>query len=727
MKKILFFLFAFLLGVASYSQTTDEENAKKLLDRIIPAFSHNIEFKQIASTDDFYQLTEKGGKLVISANNANSMAVGLNDFLKNDCNISVSWYANDKISVPKKFPSIRTTEKITARVKHRFFLNYCTFGYTMTWWKWQDWEHFIDWMALNGVNLPLAITGQEDVWLNVWKKFGLTDQEIRSFFTGPAYLPWHRMANIDHWEGPLPMSWIESQAELQKLIVKREREFNMKPVLPAFAGHVPFAIKAKYPTAKITSLGEWGDFDEKYRSYFLDSFDPLFKQIQTEFLKEQTKLFGTDHIYGTDPFNEVTPPSWEPQYLAEVSNNIYESMKEVDKDAQWLQMTWIFFFQQDKWTSERIKAFLRAVPQDKMILLDYFCENTEIWKRTDSYYEQPYIWCYLGNFGGNTMLDGNFKDVDQKIENALKNGGKNLWGLGATLEGFGNNRVLFEFVLEKAWKNIPYTDFVKTYATSTAGGKNQQLESAWDMLSDKIYTNFSDTGHGDLTNSKPCFTGNYMWTVRQDVQYNNKDLLKVWETMLKSKLPTDVFHNDLAAVSKQVLGNYFPILRDNFTQAYQEKNVPKMIVAGNKMIDLLYDLDQLLASNKNMLVGKWIADAREFGVNDSEKDYYEADARRIITTWGEKGRGLNDYANRSIAGLMKDYYAKRWRIFIDEAIQAVKNGKTLDEKSMMEKVNQFGWDWTTWHDKYSSTPQGNTLKISKRLFLKYQKEILSSK
>ena len=40
----------------------------------------------------------------------------------------------------------------------------------MTWWKWSDWEHFIDWMALNGINMPLAITGQEAIWYKVWSK-----------------------------------------------------------------------------------------------------------------------------------------------------------------------------------------------------------------------------------------------------------------------------------------------------------------------------------------------------------------------------------------------------------------------------------------------------------------------------------------------------------------------------------------------------------------------------
>ncbi|WP_312902757.1 alpha-N-acetylglucosaminidase, partial [Chryseobacterium taichungense] len=316
MMKKLSSLLLILITHLFYAQN-DTEAATALLLRIAPTYKDKIVFRQeTGSGKDFYQLEYKNDHLIITANSANSMAVGLNFFLTTYCKTSVSWYADNRIEVPVTFPKFSETVKNESRVNNRFFLNYCTFGYTMPWWKWKDWERFIDWMALNGVNLPLAITGQEKIWLNVWKKFGFSETEIRNYFTGPAYLPWHRMANIDHWEGPLPMSWIDGQAEMQQKILKRERELNMKPVLPAFAGHVPKILKDKFPNAKITSLGEWGDFDRKYESYFLDSFDPLFEKIQKEFLKEQTELFGTDHIYGTDPFNEVTPPSWEPKDLA---------------------------------------------------------------------------------------------------------------------------------------------------------------------------------------------------------------------------------------------------------------------------------------------------------------------------------------------------------------------------------------------------------------------------
>lgn len=40
---------------------------------------------------------------------------------------------------------------------------------SFAWWDWERWEKEIDWMALQGVNLPLAFTGQEAIWQKVFK------------------------------------------------------------------------------------------------------------------------------------------------------------------------------------------------------------------------------------------------------------------------------------------------------------------------------------------------------------------------------------------------------------------------------------------------------------------------------------------------------------------------------------------------------------------------------
>ena len=397
----------------------NEKSAYALVERLLPAVSDCFIFQEIDDDagKDVFEIESIDGKICIRGNSANSMAVGLNYYLKYYCHTTVSWYADDPVELPAELPSVNQKVRVKARMDKRFFLNYCTFGYTMAWWQWRDWERLIDWMALNGVNMPLAITGQEAIWLRVWKKLGLDEKDIKNYFTGPAHLAWHRMTNFDYFQGPLPDSYLEHQEKLQKRIVTRERELNMKPILPAFAGHVPEALIKIHPESKINRMSMWGGFQDKYRSFFLDPLDPLFPVIQKAFLEEQTRLYGTDHIYGADPFNEIQSPSWDPEYLATVSRTIYNTITQVDKEASWLQMTWLFYFDSEHWTGPRIDAFVNGVPKNKMILLDYYAENTEIWKLTKSYYGQPYLWCYLGNFGGNTMMTGNLRETGKRIEN----------------------------------------------------------------------------------------------------------------------------------------------------------------------------------------------------------------------------------------------------------------------------------------------------------------------
>ena len=94
----------------------------------------------------------------------------------------------------------------------RYFLNVCTFGYTTPYWDWERWEKEIDRMALYGVNMPLATVASEAIAERVWLRMGLNKEEIREFFTAPAHLPWHRMGNLNKWDGPLSDAWQQNQS-----------------------------------------------------------------------------------------------------------------------------------------------------------------------------------------------------------------------------------------------------------------------------------------------------------------------------------------------------------------------------------------------------------------------------------------------------------------------------------------------------------------------------------
>ena len=727
MKKYISSLILFFLFFSAFAGEQDILVMHKMVERLFPNHSASFEFHASDKfSTDCFELESIKNKIVITGNNANSMAVGLNYYLRNNCLTTVSWYKNDPIELPDNLPIISSKITIESNVPNRFFLNYCTFGYTMTWWKWSDWERFIDWMALNGVNMPLAITGQESIWYNVWTKLGLSDEEIRNYFTGPAYLPWHRMCNLDGWQGPLPKEWLENQEKLQEKIVSREREFNMRPVLPAFNGHVPEALKRIYPHAEMTQVSKWGGFADEYRCTYLNPMDSLFSVIQKEYLTEQTRLFGTDHIYGIDPFNEVDPPSWNADSLGIMSRHIYESVSTIDHQAIWLQMSWIFYADPEHWTTPRIKSYLEAVPQNKLMLLDYFCENTESWKKTESFFGQPYIWCYLGNFGGNSMLSGPCKLVSERLSNVLKNGGTNLKGVGSTLEGLDLNQFMYEFVLDKAWKCGQTDDeWFRKLADRRFGEVSKEAREAWKILSEKVYVQSAIAGQGTLTNARPCLKGNDHWTTKPTIEYQRKDLIEAWHILLSAKgSKRDSYEFDVINLGRQVLGDYFNVVRDEFTQAHEKKEIVKMKEKGLVMKEILSDMDKLVACHPTFSLYNWISDARDMGNDEASKKYYEVNARSLVSIWGDSFH-LTDYANRSWAGLTKQYYAARWIRFIDEVIAATETGETFNEKSFYKKSLVFENEWAKATNTISYYKDREGIKVARSLYNKYKSQLIN--
>ena len=708
------------IGVPDSRLGDDIGQAMALANRLSPALAAKVEFHQIDAEQgrDVFTLESRGGKVAIGGNNAGSMAVGLNRYLNRYCKVTVSWYADVAVELPKTLPDVPATERVTARVPQRFFLNYCTWGYTMPFWQWRDWERFIDWMALNGVNLPLAITGQEAVWYNVWTRLGMTDKQVRDYFTGPAYLPWHRMANIDGWCGPLPKEWLEGQTALQQRIVERERALNMRPVLPAFAGHVPGALRDIFPDADIQALGSWAGFDNQYRTYFLNSEDPLYSRIQRLFLEEQTRLFGTDHIYGIDPFNEVDPPSFEPEYLNKVSKHIYESLTAVDPEAEWLQMAWFLYYQRKDYTQERTRAMLTGVPQGKMTMLDYYCEYKEMWREHEGFYGQPFIWCYLGNFGGNTNVQGRVKEAGQRIERALAECGDNLVGIGSTLEGLDVQQFPYEYILEKAW-NFAKTDeqVINELADRHAGTVSQPAREAWKLLYDSVL----DITPGNFAAPLPC-SYPALGKESRAVKYNPQDLLAVWDHLLaQDKVTTDAMAIDLIWVGRQLLGDLFLTEKQAVDRAYQQKDKNAFFAHSDVLYEILSDLDNLNRHHPHATLDNWLQQARDLGKSPQVKDYYEMNARRLITTWGGS---LNDYACRNWNGLMWDYYAKRWENYLRELSVAVFSGKDFDEGHFRAITDKFQEKWvTSTEEVICGTSGDDILTFSRHLREKYREAL----
>lgn len=83
-----------------------------------------------------------------------------------------------------KLTEVLSKECHETKLKYRYDFNYYTYSYTMLFGGWERWEQEIDWRALHGINLPLAMVGTDVVWHNVLVKLGYTKNEINEFIAG---------------------------------------------------------------------------------------------------------------------------------------------------------------------------------------------------------------------------------------------------------------------------------------------------------------------------------------------------------------------------------------------------------------------------------------------------------------------------------------------------------------------------------------------------------------
>ena len=715
--------FPYSPAAAAAPSFSPEKAAAGLLKRLLPDHTDSFIFQYIPPENgrDVFQLESRDGKIVIAGNTGTAMASGLNWYLKYFCHCHISLNGS-RLELPRPLPEVTAKIKMNTPFKYRNFFNYCTFSYTMAWWDWERWEKMIDYLALNGTNMPLAITGQEAVWQEVYKELGLSDKQVKEFLVGPVFLPWGWMGNIDGLGGPLPQRWIDAHALLQQKILDRERELGMTPVLQGFTGHVPAAVKEIFPDARIHRTTSWAGLPG---TWFLDPRGPLFQRIGKSFIQKQTRLFGTDHLYDADCFNEINPHTNDPVFITDVGRSVYQAMQAADPEAIWVFQGWFLYFQPDFWKPPQAAALMAAVPDDRMLGLDLWGEKNPVWNRTNAFYGKPWIWNVFNLSSQNVTMGGNLDTMQNKLAEAQKSeSAKKLQGIGMMMEGFGYNPVVQEFVLEKTWQP-GITDLKKwaaDYAYRRYGSRSSRVIEAWQLLIEGPYS------RSVMKESIICTTPQLGSTGSGDSNgfnagYDVFKTVKACQLLLEcsgelGKL--DTFRFDLTHVTREMLVNLADMFNGLIADAYENKNPEALAEAGKNMLQLIRDIDELLGTNEQFLLGKWIADARKWGVNEEEKDLYEYNARAVVTMWepAKKSR-LRDYASKQWNGLLKGFYLPRWELFLERLQQSLAANEPYDRRKYYRDLKEMELNWIFQTDEYPSKSQGDTIQTARRLFEKY--------
>ena len=687
-----------------------------LLERIDPGASKKFIIQVKKGSSDFFELDQKGDKVVIRGNNYVNIATGLNWYLKYYAGIHLSWNGMTA-ELPESLPKVSTPVRKETNLSLRYDFNYCTYSYTMAFWDWERWEKEIDWMALHGINLPLAVVGQECVWKNMLEKLGYSKEEINKFIAGPAFLAWWAMNNLEGWGGPNPDSWYTQQEALQKKILKRMREYGIEPVFPGYSGMVPHDANQKLGL-NVTEPKLWNGFT---RPAFLLPTDSRFKEIAALYYKEQEKLFGKANYYSMDPFHELEDAGSVDFDAA--GKAVLHAMKAVNPKATWVIQGW---------TENPRPEMIKNLNNGDILILDLFSECRpmwgipSIWKREKGYEQHDWLFCMLENFGGNIGLHGR---MDQLLNNfyLTKNNplAAHLKGIGLTMEGSENNPVMFELMCELPWRPEKFTkeEWLKGYIKARYGTYDETVAKAWDILANGIYNcpfgNNQQGTHESIFCGRPSLN-NFQassWSKMENYYdpTTTEDAARLMLEVADKYKGNNNFEYDLVDIVRQSLSDRGRIVYNQTVADFKSFDKKSFAAHSQEFLNILLAQDRLLATRSEFRVGRWIEQARNLGTTPEEKDLYEWNARVQITTWGDRvcanDGGLRDYAHKEWNGILKDFYYKRWAAYW-QTLQDVLDGKPmveLDYYAMEEP-------WTVAHNPYPAKGEGDCISVAKEVF-----------
>lgn len=706
MKHIALFILLFSSALCAHA--TRSEAITRMLERIDPGLSNKIIVEIVENSDssDWFAIDQQGWQPVVHADNAISAAVGINRYLRQFAGKHLSWNAMS-LQMPDTLPAVTSPVFGRAHLPMRYYLNYCTHSYSMAFWDRDRWEKEIDWMALHGINMPLAITGSAALWKNVLQRLGYPRQAIDSYVAGPGFQAWWLMNNLEGWGGPNTDHFYQRDRELQQFIIGRMHEFGMKPVLPGYSGMLPSDAHSRLGL-NVSDPGKWCGFS---RPAFLQPGDEAFDSIAAIYYDELHRLYGPARFYSMDPFHEGG--NADGVDLQAAGQKILAAMKQADPDAVWVVQGW-----QENPRAEMIDS----LPENDVIILDLQAENSPMWSlRPSSYNRHPWLYCMLLNFGGNVGLYGKIPSLIHGYAEAISQS-PSLAGIGLTMEGIENNAMMFDLLCDLPWTDsVPDIDrWIADYVFARYGANDPTMTEAWQLLARSVYSCPAEIVQQGPAESLFCARPSHR-PATASAWANTKNYYDPTDVLAAAKLMLSVadrfsdnpnYRYDLVDVTRQAVANRGRQLIDRIADAAEAGDSASYRHLSSQFLDLILLQDSLLATSPDFRLGRWIDMARACGSTPQEKDQMEWNARTQITVWGtreaaDSGR-LHDYAHREWQGLLRDFYYPRWKMWFDLQLDNW-GADTTAEIDFFEMEER----WTRDKIHYSPEPEGDPVATSR--------------
>lgn len=696
----------------------DEKEFYQFVKRIAgKRYADLIRVEVIPSKSGFdeYALYDEDEKIVIQATSGSAAGVAFNTYLQERCRYYVG-ILHTVGTLPQEPPKVGNPIRNQSLYHYRYFLNYCTFGYTYTFYSWKDWEKVIDRMILSGYNLVLNPLGQECIWRETLLELGYTESEVRKFLVAPTHMPWLLMMNMEDFKGWYPSWWWNERLELANRFSDCLEAFGIGTMLPGYSGMVPSDFAARFPNAKLKKQGDWCGFE---RPQYLLYDDTMYESIAKKFYEIQNKRIGHDrvHYYSSDPFHEggIT----DGIDLGAFAKTSFSIMQEMDEKAVWV-------FQ--GWGENPQREMLKAIPAERTLITNLLSDaNTNA---EDNYLDRPWIYCTVNNFGGQHLLRGGLKKTLEKPYECVHNPEYTMVGIGLMPEAVENGDVFFDILFDCAIaQERPNLDaFLAKYMRLHYGEENETLCRAWRILADEIFVKDSiGSSFESAYIACPSLLVDRVANCGEKASDAYPTALlqasELFTSQYEKYQDSESFRFDYIDLIRQLSANYAWRLVYRIQNAYRAKDCEEFQKTSQEFLRLIDLQGRLLSSDKAFLYANCQKKARDYGKTESEKEYFDYLFKTLITVWGDErtvGRPdsnhrlegiLDNYAAREYGDLIETYYKPRWKKFLSMLEISLLTGVPYEE------YNFFDYDLLFCYDKgrYEMKAKGDTLKIAKEI------------
>ncbi len=695
---------------------------KNLIARNTPRIAERFELKTIEKqgNKNIYSFETREGKILLSGDSKISLAMAYYRYLREFCDINLSWCGNTEINLNiAPLPDKKITHTFTQ--DKRAYLSHQTFGYSTCWWDWERWEREIDFMAMNGINMPLSIVGTEAVWYYALLDMGIDQTKVLEFLCAPMYWPWQLMTYMDGYMPLVDPLFVKTRMELGQKIINREVELGMTPIQQGFCGHIPAVIKGLAKRANIASAKPWCNFPS---TFHLDPLDPLFNQISRALLEKQKELFGTHHYYSCDLFNNAKPFEKGDEYLKAVGSNVFELYNDFDENSVIVM------------SADSVREPLaKSVPQKRLLIID---KDSQSFEETNGFWGHDFIIGNIHNYGGRTVLHGSIDEIAENNYLSVKEKYSNNCGTGLFMEGLNQNPLYYDLAFEMLTSDgkIGLDEWLEKYAKRRYKSNEDCLKKAMSLLKESCYGK-KNTGRetGSIVCARPSTEVRH--TAPFDVfelRYDNKKLFECVSLLLESKNANSkgyVF--DVCDILRQAMSNLAKEYYIKTMDGFNNKNVAVFENGCNSFLEIIEDIDRLVSTIPEMTLGHHLQAACDWARLDADKQNFEMNLLLQTTLWGPAADSqLYDCAWREWGDLIKSFYLKRWRAFF-EYLASVFNKRNVTStatknqifdrdlylgNTQYKKLAKFERNWLSHYHPCESSNE-DTLEVCRQLLEKH--------